>query len=112
MENTKDVIQKVVANIELINIHKDNITQAIRFIRHHSGKWDDSLKGAQTLQDILTQQELEEWRILMMWGLVVDTATRDRLKVAAMERFLSREQDVSYYISDSPRLGRYIFIFR
>lgn len=46
------------------------------------------------INEELYRRELEEWRGLLMWGLICDENTRDRLKAAAYERFLSDRMDV------------------
>lgn len=48
----------------------------------------------------LYRRELDEWRGLMMWGLVCDEKDRQRLKAAAYERFIGERMDVRRWIFD------------
>ena len=47
---------------------------------------------------MLYERELNEWRGLFMWGLVADEKTRDRVKAAAHERFLSDRMHVAHWM--------------
>jgi hypothetical protein len=48
----------------------------------------------------LVERELDEWRALLMWGLVIDQPTRDRIKAAAHNRFLSNKISVSHWMNN------------
>lgn len=56
----------------------------------------------------LMQWELAEWRGLLMWALVADQDTQDRIKAAAHERFLSDRMEVASWFHDGVHPGRYL----
>lgn len=56
----------------------------------------------------LMQWELDEWRGLLMWGIVADQETQDRIKAAAHERFLSDKMDVSKWFTGDVNPSRYL----
>lgn len=56
----------------------------------------------------LMQWELDEWRGLLMWGIVADQPTQDRIKAAAHERFLSDRNDVSKWFTGEEVPSRYL----
>ena len=51
-----------------------------------------------SVREELYRRELDEWRGLFMWGLVCDESTKERIKAAAYERFLSDKMDVSNWM--------------
>jgi len=54
--------------------------------------------NAGNMREELYRRELDEWRGLLMWGLVCDDKTRDRLKAAAYERFLSDKMCINKWL--------------
>ena len=54
--------------------------------------------SAGNMREELYRRELDEWRGLFMWGLVCDEKTRDRVKAAAYERFLSDKMCVNKWL--------------
>lgn len=53
-----------------------------------------------TLESDLIAAELDEWRNVFMFGLVVDAKTRRRVKAAAHARFLREDMSVSHWFND------------
>lgn len=53
-----------------------------------------------TLESDLIAAELDEWRNVFMFGLVVDAKTRKRVKAAAHARFLREGMAVSHWFND------------
>jgi len=51
-----------------------------------------------SIYEELYRRELDEWRGLLMWGLIVDHDTRDRIKKAAYQRFLSQKMCVNKWM--------------
>jgi hypothetical protein len=56
----------------------------------------------------LVQWELDEWSGLLMWGLVADQGTQDRVKAAAHERFLSDKFNVSKWFTGDENPAGYL----
>ena len=64
--------------------------------RKHS---DYKLGDGKVFNDLMAW-ELEEWRGLLMWGMLVDQKTKDRIKAAAHERFLSDRMHVADWFNN------------
>ena len=60
----------------------------------------DYKRGDGKLLSDLMQAELDEWRNLLMWALVADIDTQDRIKAAAHQRFLSERHAVAQWFND------------
>lgn len=70
-----------------------------RFLENKYGQKSGKHNTGNTYE-LLIEKELDEWRGLMMWGLVVDGAIRDRIKAAAHDRFLSERVSVNKWWND------------
>ena len=55
--------------------------------------------SGQDLLAELVQVELDEWRNLFMWALVLDEKHRDRIKQAARARFLAEGSSASQWMN-------------
>jgi len=91
--DTKQMAADCMRRIETINEHVAAIEAAAQFMaeRRSSASWDaDAFKASEPLRRMLIESELDEWRNLAMWGLVVDHATRERIKVEVHQRFLRK----------------------
>lgn len=60
---------------------------------------DHNLKFDRGVFHALMERELKLWRGLLMWGLVADHKTQERLRAAAHERFLADDMDVREWFS-------------
>ena len=56
----------------------------------------------------LMQIELDEWRGIFMWGLVADDELRDRVKVAAKDRFLANTMHVANWFNNGEDVSSYL----
>ena len=56
----------------------------------------------------LMQWELDEWRNLLTWGIVMDDATQDRIKAAVHERFLADKMHVADWFHNKEEPGRWL----
>jgi hypothetical protein len=54
------------------------------------------------------QWELDEWRSLLLWGMVADQELQDRVKAAAHERFLADRMDVAKWFTGKENPSRYL----
>lgn len=90
-----DAFKRVAYIHELIEGH----LATCRFLENKWGERSGKHVSGNTYE-LLIEKELSEWRGIMMWGLVVDDATRDRIKAAAHDRFLSEKQSVNKWWND------------
>lgn len=65
-------------------------------------------KGDGKVLEDLISWELDEWRGLLLWGLVADQPTQDRIKAAAHERFLSNKRSVRQWLNNDIAPDRYL----
>lgn len=80
-------------------MHIREMLEAFGAIRSYlTNKGRDYACNFGDVQAELYRRELEEWRGLLMWGLVCDRSTQDRVKAAAYERFLSDKMDVTSWM--------------
>jgi len=61
-----------------------------------------------SIYEELFRRELDEWRGLLMWGLVADSNTQDRLKKAAYARFLSQKMCVRKWMFNDGEPARWL----
>ncbi len=94
------VIEEILGRIEELQVHTKNLNAALRHVnlRNHN-RGSGAMESA--LRNELYRLELEEWRNLFMWGMVVDEAARDRIKAAAYERFLGDRIAVTHWLEPS-----------
>ena len=93
----KKIIEETMVRIEVLENFIQNIERAASYLRQER-KYESIDFG--NLRDKLIDKELDEWRHLFMWGLVVDQKTRDRVKAAAYNRFLGKDMAVSHWINN------------
>lgn len=94
-ENTKEFVEKTLSRIMLLQKHQESVMAAVHCVLNER----DCNFG--NLIEVLYRAEVKEWRNLFMFGLVVDDETRDRIKVAAYERFLDDHIHVSNFWTNS-----------
>ena len=95
--------------MELKEIIEDCFTNILRYQHHidsvHAATYsvENNLRGLSTgnLLEHLYAAQNREWRNLFMFGLVSDEATKDRIKAAAYESFLSDRIHVASYFTKS-----------
>lgn len=95
--STKKMLEESMARIELLQLHisaVDSAASHLSRIKYHDFKVD---KG--NLRSALIEEELDEWRKLFMWGLVVDDELRERVKAAAYQRFLDQRNSVAQWLN-------------
>lgn len=98
---TEDVMLRIMQIREMQTAYLACTTALSR--RNHDYKQGDG----KVFLDLM-QWELDEWRGLLMWGLVADQDTQDRIKAAAHERFLSDKMDVSKWFTGDENPSRYL----
>lgn len=87
------MLTETITVIEEVQLHILALDHAGRFINAHNrlmGRTLDMRDARSALMEI----ENNEWRKLMMWGLVAKPALRERIKAAAKHRFLSSRSEV------------------
>jgi hypothetical protein len=104
-EWTKRMIFAIGERIEKIRIHQENVINASQLVR---AKTMDGKVDCGQLLDKLYKEELDEWRNLMLFGLVADNETRDRCKAAAYDRFLQDRMHVAHYFSGGGTPARWL----
>lgn len=89
----KQMLEEAMERIAYVRELQENLGVIQRFLgggREYVNEGD--------LRSKLYERELDEWRGLFMWGLVCDESTRERVKAAAYERFLSDKMCVNHYL--------------
>lgn len=95
--NTKKMIEEAMNRIMHVReMQEAYLACTTALQRKHS---DYKLGDGKVFNDLIAW-ELEEWRGLLMWGMVIDQETKDRIKAAAHERFLSNRMDVSKWFNN------------
>ena len=78
------------------------LQHAVDFANSHNRGWQgDGHKLTTELRVALNRIELEEWRKLLMWGLIVDHKARQRIKAMAKDRFLDRNTHIADFLNPS-----------
>lgn len=97
---TERMIKETLAVIEETQLHITSVVHAARFVENHNrlaGKRADYASIHAALMEI----ENNEWRKLLMWGLVAKPKLRERVKAMARDRFLSSRSSVTEWLSPS-----------
>jgi len=95
----KQMLEEVVERIEVIHEHLEALEKVGSFVANRMQGYQNFRTDYGNLRSTLIERELEEWRGLLMWGLVVDEKTRDRIKAMAHDRFLGEDASVSHWLS-------------
>lgn len=98
--------QEVLIRIDHIRHHVESLQAIQRYLQERFSYHDKTDYG--TIWEKLHEAELGEWRNLFMFGLVVDDATRDRIKAAAYDRFLKDRSGLMSWISGSPNPSHWL----
>lgn len=86
----KEMLEQALERI----MHIREMIESFHAIRSYlTNRGRDSINCG-TIHEELYRRELDEWQGLLMWGLICDNDTRDRLKAAAYDRFLADRMDV------------------
>lgn len=95
----KEIIEDCFTNILRYQHHIDSV-HAAQFSVENITVDRAGINTGNLLQYLYTAQN-REWRNLFMYGLVSDEPTRDRIKAAAYESFLSDRIHVASYFTKS-----------
>lgn len=87
------LIEQSLTKIEYIQNHAKAVVAACDYINQG---FSSPVRGGE-LYTRLMERELEAWRELFMWALVVDEKSLQRIRAAAYARFLSDQMSVSSY---------------
>ena len=94
--------------MERINVLQEHIMAVENAARYISSATYRERVINSNLRELLIEEELEEWRNLCMWGLTVDDKTRDRIKVAARQRFLRDDISVAHWLNNGVMPGHWL----
>jgi hypothetical protein len=94
----QEQIEKIMEQIEIVNLHIRALEDVGSFIYKHN-RHEEKIE-ANDYYDILVKIEVNKWRDLFMFGLVIDDETRDRIKAAAYDRFL-KNKVVTRFIAET-----------
>lgn len=89
-----DVLQGYIAAI-------DSATSYIYNIEH------SKIVDSGSLRKTLIEMELGEWRHLFLWGITLDQAERDRIKLAGYQRFI-KDIDISPWLNNGIKNSSYL----
>jgi hypothetical protein len=92
----KQMAEDAMVRIETIQAHQKAVQAAMACIsvrRPHT-----RIEG--NLVQLLYEAELNEWHSLLLWGITLDDAERDRIKAAAHQRFLNENTSVAEWLND------------
>ena len=102
----KEIAKECLERIEELQEFQRSVDAAASLLRHRKSYRENIDYG--NLRDFLFQDELDEWRNLFMWALTLEDAERDRIKLAAHERFLAKNMDVSKWFNGGVEAGSYM----
>lgn len=91
------MLEEALERVELCQRHVRAIEQACW---HINDKHRHFTCNPGNLREKLIAMELEEWRAVFMWGLVVPEEARDRIRAAAHQRFLKEGISVVHWLND------------
>lgn len=92
----RKVAEQLLAQIELIQMHVQNIDNATYCLNQETSSNTNVNLG--NLRSLLMQKEMDAWRSLFMWSLTLNNEEQDRIKAAAHERFLKGDKTVSAFL--------------
>jgi hypothetical protein len=100
----RDIVIEALARVEYIQEHIASLAQINNFLhRHRVGDKPDT----GNLFELLVTAENNEWRNVFMWGLTLPQEDRDRIKLAAHEKYLAARSSVAHWWNDgvTPAVG-------
>lgn len=98
------MLEEALHRIEYIH----ELLEAYGLIKSFLTKEGRDLVNCGEIFEKLVERELNEWRGVFMWGLVVDNETRQRVKAMAHERFLSNRMSVSRWMNDGIQPSKWL----
>lgn len=101
----KNILEETMTRIMQIREMQESYMNCVQALRR---KDRDYQHGDRKVFNDLCQWELDEWRNLLLWGIVCDQPTRDRAKAAAHERFLSERHSVAEWLNDGVRPNKWL----
>lgn len=96
LDDKQQMVEDIMGRICVLQEHIYNLEVATSYLMQGGRKAID----AGEIRSELVEKELEAWRQLCMWGLVVDRKTKDRIKAAVHQRFLSKDMSVGYWLNN------------
>jgi hypothetical protein len=81
----KQIVEESMVRIEQLQLHIAAIDAAVRCLSERRKNFQIDFGN---LRDALYYEEMNEWREMFMWGLTLSDDDRDRIKMAAHQRFL------------------------
>lgn len=93
--DVKQIVEHTFAKIISLQNHIDNVHAAQRAVGR-----DHNLNCGNLIQTLYAEQ-VREWKNLFMFGMVMDDETKDRIKAAAYQHFLSDRIHVADYYSNA-----------
>lgn len=91
----KALTMQIMERIEILHQHVQNIESAQRFLKERFRKHPEGLRAA------LIEQELDEWRSMLMWAITLTPDEQERIKVAVYDRFIGEKAGVSHWLSET-----------
>lgn len=103
--NKKTTLEETMGRIMQIREMQEAYMTCVSALRR---KDRDYQHGDSKVFNDLSKWELDEWRNLLLWGIVCDQPTQDRVRAAAHERFLSDRHSVAEWLNDGIRPGKWL----
>ena len=103
--NKQQMLEEAMGRIMQIREMQESYVACVHALRR--GDRDYQAGDGKVLNDLIAW-ELKEWRSLLLWGIVCDQATQDRVKAAVHERFLSDRMDVSEWFNNGISPGKWL----
>lgn len=99
----KKMAEQSLERIQLIQQHIESVEYASSYLQRIDSYFKPDFGN---IIERLLKEELTEWKNLFMWALTLNNEERDRIKVAAYNRYVSEKYDVSRWINNGLDLGR------
>lgn len=101
----KDMVMQCMQRIESIQHAVEMLDQVNRLL-YDECRHQQIDEG--NLRTLLINKELNEWRNVAMWGLTLDDAERDRIKLAVHARFLRKDMAVAHWLNNGVAPSSYM----
>jgi hypothetical protein len=105
MNRKKQMVEESLTRIMQIREMIDSFGLVKSFLMRRGDERDINCGN---IYEKLYERELDEWRGLFMWGLITDEPTRDRIKAAAYERFLSEKKGVHQWMFNGENPSKWL----
>ena len=101
----KEMVIEALERIEILHTHISNVMQAQSHIMHIRPGKEVSYGNLYT---VLMEEEMHEWRSVVMWGLTLDDKDRDRIKAAVHNRFLNDKMHIAHWLNNGITPSRWL----